>query len=43
MIANTRSSPTFTHHQFRGWLSDAGFVDIAVVEPVRFNEIILAT
>jgi len=43
MMANTVSGFTFTTEQFAGWLADAGFVDQRLVEPIAFQQCIVAT
>jgi ubiquinone/menaquinone biosynthesis C-methylase UbiE len=42
MLANTRRGGTLTHAQVRGWLHDAGFEAIRLVEPIGFNQVFVA-
>jgi hypothetical protein len=40
---NTLNGFTFTTEQFAGWLADAGFVDSRLLEPIGFQQCIIAT
>lgn len=42
MLANTRHGGTITYEQVRGWLADAGFEYIRVIEPIGFNQVFVA-
>jgi SAM-dependent methyltransferase len=43
MMANTVNGLTFTTDEFAGWLAEAGFVDQRLVEPIAFQQCIVAT
>ncbi|HZB42016.1 MAG TPA: class I SAM-dependent methyltransferase [Ilumatobacter sp.] len=43
MMANTVNGFTFTTEQYGGWLADAGFVDVRLVEPIAFQQCMIAT
>ena len=43
MMASTISGSTFTTDEFAGWLRDAGFVDLRLVEPIGFQQCIVAS
>jgi SAM-dependent methyltransferase len=43
MMANTAKGFTFTTEQFAGWLTDAGFVERRLVEPIAFQQCMIAT
>ena len=43
MMANTAKGFTFTTEQFAGWLADAGFVEHRLVEPIAFQQCMIAT
>ena len=40
---NTVNGFTFTTEQFAGWLADAGFVEHRLVEPIAFQQCMIAT
>lgn len=42
MLANTRHGGRLTHAQVVGWLRDAGFEAIRLVEPIGFNQVYVA-
>ena len=43
MMANTANGFTFTTEQFAGWLTDAGFVEHRLIEPIAFQQCMIAT
>ena len=43
MLANTQRGGRLTHAQVTGWLHDAGFTAIRLVEPIGFNQVYVAT
>jgi SAM-dependent methyltransferase len=43
MMANTVNGFTFTTEQFAGWLAEAGFVEQRLVEPIAFQQCMIAT
>ena len=43
MMANTVNGFTFTTEQFAGWLADAGFVEPRLLEPIAFQQCMIAT
>jgi SAM-dependent methyltransferase len=43
MMANTVNGFTFTTEQFAGWLADAGFVEPRLLEPIGFQQCMIAT
>jgi ubiquinone/menaquinone biosynthesis C-methylase UbiE len=43
MMASTERGFTFTHGQFVGWMCDAGFRPIRLLEPIGFNQVFVAT
>jgi SAM-dependent methyltransferase len=43
MLANTRRGRMVTHSQATGWLRDAGFAHIRLLEPIGFNFVYVAT
>lgn len=43
MMAATERGFTFTHEQFVGWLRDAGFEAIRLVEPIGFQQVFVAS
>ncbi len=43
MMASTERGMTFTTGRFAGWLREAGFVDLRLVEPIGFQQVIVAT
>ena len=43
MMASTVEGLTFTTAEFARWLGDAGFVDLRLVEPIGFQQCIVAT
>jgi len=43
MMANTVNGFTFTTEQFAGWLADAGFVEPRLLEPIAFQQCLIAT
>jgi hypothetical protein len=43
MLANTRAGRTVTNEQAAGWLRDAGFSAIRLLEPIGFNFVYVAT
>lgn len=42
MLANTRRGGLITYDQVRGWLADAGFEFIRLIEPIGFNQVFVA-
>jgi SAM-dependent methyltransferase len=43
MIAATARGRPFTHADAHRWLSEAGFASIRLLEPIRFNQVYVAT
>ena len=43
MMANTVNGFTFTTEQFATWLADAGFVEPRLLEPIAFQQCMIAT
>jgi SAM-dependent methyltransferase len=43
MIAATSRGRPFTHEDAHRWLSEAGFGSIRLLEPIRFNQVYVAT
>lgn len=43
MLANTKRGGMLTNEQVRGWLHDAGFVGIRLLEPIGFNYVYVAS
>ena len=43
MMASTEKGFCFTHEQFAGWLRQAGFVDLRVIEPIGFQQSFVGT
>lgn len=43
MMASTLNGFTFTTDEFGGWLRAAGFVDLRLIEPIGFQQSIVAT
>ena len=43
MLANTAHGGTITNEQVAGWLRDAGFHDVRLLEPIGFNFVYVAT
>jgi ubiquinone/menaquinone biosynthesis C-methylase UbiE len=43
MMASTVNGSTFTTEEFGTWLRDAGFVDLRLVEPIGFQQCIVAS
>lgn len=43
MAASTRRGATWTYAEFAGWLGDAGFAGLRLVEPIGFQRVIVAT
>jgi len=43
MLANTRRGGMLTHAQVSGWLRDAGFEAVRLLEPIGFNQVYVAT
>ena len=43
MMASTVKGSTFTTDEFGAWLRDAGFVDLRLVEPIGFQQCIVAS
>jgi SAM-dependent methyltransferase len=43
MLASTTRGGMLTHAQVSGWLRDAGFVAIRLMEPIGFNQVYVAT
>jgi len=43
MMANTVNGFTFTTEQFAGWLAEAGFVEPRLLEPIAFQQCMIAT
>jgi SAM-dependent methyltransferase len=43
MMANTVNGFTFTTEQFAVWLADAGFVEPRLLEPIAFQQCLIAT
>ena len=43
MLANTERGGMLTHAQVSGWLRDAGFEAIRLLEPIAFNQVYVAT
>ena len=43
MMASTEVGLTFTHGQYVGWLSDAGFRPVRLIEPIGFNQVFIST
>lgn len=42
MMASTNRGFTFTNEQFVGWMHDAGFAGIRMIEPIGFNNVYIA-
>jgi SAM-dependent methyltransferase len=42
MMANTICGRTFTEREFRGWLDDAGFTGVELLEPLPNNHVFVA-
>jgi len=42
MLANTERGGRLTHGQVSGWLRDAGFRNVRLVEPIGFNQVYVA-
>jgi ubiquinone/menaquinone biosynthesis C-methylase UbiE len=42
MMASTIRGFTFTNEQFVGWMHDAGFTGIRMIEPIGFNNVYIA-
>ncbi len=43
MMASTLKGFTYTHQQFSGWLRDAGFEAVRLIEPIGFQQCFVAT
>lgn len=43
MMASTRRGATFTFGQVNGWLADAGFEAVRLIEPIGFQHVVVAT
>lgn len=43
MMASTERGFCFTHQQFSEWLTEAGFIDLRLVEPIGFQQSFVAT
>lgn len=43
MLANTERGGRLTHAQVTGWIREAGFRNIRLVEPIGFNQVYVAT
>ena len=43
MMASTVNGSTFTTEELGGWLRDAGFVELRLVEPIGFQQCIVAS
>jgi SAM-dependent methyltransferase len=43
MMASTINGSTFTTEEFAGWLRNSGFVDLRLVEPIGFQQCIVAS
>jgi SAM-dependent methyltransferase len=43
MLANTQRGGRLTHEQVTGWLREAAFRNIRLVEPIGFNQVYVAT
>ena len=43
MMANAVNGFTFTTEQFANWLTEAGFVEQRLVEPIAFQQCMIAT
>jgi SAM-dependent methyltransferase len=43
MMANTRNGLTFTTDEFGAWLRGAGFGDLRLIEPIGFQQCMIAT
>lgn len=43
MMASTRRGTAFTHGQVAGWLRAAGFEAVRLVEPIGFQQVLVAT
>ncbi len=43
MLANTERGGRLTHAQVTGWLREAGFRNVRLVEPIGFNQVYVAT
>ena len=41
MVASTRHGSTFTYGEFAGWLTDAGFERLRLVEPIAFQQVLV--
>lgn len=41
MAASTRSGRTFTYGEFAGWLTDAGFERLRLIEPIAFQQVLV--
>jgi hypothetical protein len=42
MAASVPNAATYTEAEFRGWLIDAGFVDVERSSPVPFQDVLVA-
>ena len=42
MMAATRDGSVFTHGQVAGWLRDAGLEAIRLIEPIGFQDVLVA-
>jgi hypothetical protein len=43
MMASTEKGFCFTHQQFSEWLTDAGFEQLRLIEPIGFQQSFVAT
>ena len=41
MVASTRAGRTFTYGEVAGWVTDAGFVRLRLVEPIDFQQVLV--
>ncbi len=41
MMSATEAGATFTYADYRGWLADAGLVDVELFRPVPFQEVMI--
>ena len=41
MVASTRAGSTFTYGELAGWLTDAGFDRLRLIEPIAFQQVLV--
>jgi SAM-dependent methyltransferase len=41
MVASTRAGRTFTYGEVAGWLTDAGFARVRLIEPIDFQQVLV--